>query len=113
MWAQIHLFIEPQMPEATGQVFTEPNGFINAIWMVTNTNGFMQGDRLVEDGLCGKLQMAPIGILLAYICPERVLSGMNNSLFITQAPYRIWFGTNNTFVLFINYRTNWIIINYT
>jgi photosystem II stability/assembly factor-like uncharacterized protein len=91
------------------QVFTEPNGFINAVWMTSNTNGFMTGDPVSGRWSLWKTSNGgnnwdSTGLYLPQAGTE---AGYNNSLFI-QSP-KIWFGTSNTKIYYSsNNGTNWI-----
>lgn len=94
------------------QVFTENNGFINSVWMISNLNGFMQGDPVggrwsLWKTTNGGVNWDSAGLYLQQAGSE---AGWNNSMFIEAAGTnsRIWFGTNNTRVYYSsNYGTTW------
>jgi hypothetical protein len=90
------------------QVFTQPNGFINAIWMTSNTNGLMQGDPAGSRWTLfkttdGGANWDSSGMYLPQVGTE---AGWNNSLWYRDNKF--WFGTNNTKVYFSsNNGANW------
>ncbi|MCI0450446.1 MAG: T9SS type A sorting domain-containing protein [Chlorobi bacterium] len=94
------------------QVFFQANGFINAVWMVSSNNGFMQGDPVGGRWSLWKtansgLNWDSTGLYLPQAGSE---AGWNNSLYISSPPNRIWFGTNNSRIYYSsNYGNNWII----
>jgi len=90
------------------QVFSQPGGFINAVWMTSAANGFMMGDPLggrwsLWKTTNGGSNWDSTGMYLQQVGTE---AGYNNSL-ICSPPY-IWFGTNNTKIYYSsNNGTNW------
>jgi len=91
------------------QVFSQPGGFINAVWMTSQTNGFMTGDPAggrwsLFKTTNGGTNWDSAGMYLPQVGTE---AGWNNSL-ICSPPY-IWFGTNNTKIYFSNNNgANWV-----
>ena len=82
------------------QVFTQANGFINAVWMTSNTNGLMQGDPAggrwtLFKTSNGGANWDSTGMYLPQVGTE---AGWNNSLWYRDNKF--WFGTNNTKVYF-------------
>jgi photosystem II stability/assembly factor-like uncharacterized protein len=82
------------------QVFSQANGFINAMWMTSNTNGFMQGDPAggrwtLFKTTNGGANWDSTGLYLPQAGTE---AGWNNSLWYLNNKF--WFGTNNTKVYF-------------
>ncbi len=82
------------------QVFSQPGGFINSVWMITQTNGFMMGDPVNQRWSLwkttnGGLNWDSTGLYLPQSGTE---TGYNNSM-ICSPPY-IWFGTNNSRIYF-------------
>jgi hypothetical protein len=78
------------------QVFTQANGHINAIWMISMTQGFMVGNPVGGRWSLWKtnnsgLNWDSTGLYLPQSGSE---TGWNNSLAIVYNT--IWFGTNNT-----------------
>jgi len=78
------------------QVFSQANGFINAIWMTSNTEGFMQGNPVggrwsLWKTTNGGVNWDSTGLYLPQAGSE---TGWKNSLWVSGS--RIWFGTNNS-----------------
>ncbi len=92
------------------QVFTQPNGFINAVWMKTLMTGFMYGDPIGGRWSLWKTSNGGVnwdssGLYLPQTGAE---AGWNNSLFVRNN--NIWFGTNNHRIYFSsNFGTNWSV----
>ena len=92
------------------QVFFQANGFINAVWMTSTSNGFIQGDPVgtrwsLWKTTNGGLNWDSTGLYLQQAGAE---AGWNNSLWIKN--YRIWFGTNNTRIYYSsNNGINWTV----
>lgn len=90
------------------QVFTETNGFINAVWMTSVNNGLMQGDPVggrwsLWKTTNGGINWDSTGLYLPQISTE---AGWNNSIWYYNN--RFWFGTNNTKIYYsTNSGTNW------
>ena len=91
------------------QVFSQPGGFINAIWVLFQTDGFMIGDPVggrwsMWKSSDGGSTWDSTGLYLPQIGSE---TGYNNSLF-WQTP-KIWFGTNNSRIYYSsNDGANWL-----
>lgn len=91
------------------QVFTQPNGFINAIWMTSNTNGIIQGDPAGSRWTLfkttnGGANWDSAGMYLPQAGSE---AGWNNSLWYRDNKY--WFGTNSSKIYFSsNNGLNWV-----
>lgn len=94
------------------QVFTEANGFINAVWMISNTNGFMQGDPAgtrwsLWKTVNGGANWDSTGL---YLPKSGTDAGWNNSMLILPNGNnsQIWFGTNNSRIYYSsNYGASW------
>ncbi len=76
-------------------VFTQPGGLINAVWMTSDSTGFMQGNPVggrwsLWRTTNGGINWDSAGLFLPQIGGE---SGWKNSFSI--ANNKIWFGTNN------------------
>jgi len=90
------------------EVFHQTNGFIDAMWMASFTNGYMVGDPVggrwsLWKTTNGGTNWDSTGLFLAQNGTE---TGFNNSM-IYEPPY-IWFGTNNTRIYYsTNNGTNW------
>lgn len=90
------------------QVFTETGGFINAIWMTSNTNGFMTGDPVsgrwsLWKTTNGGVNWDSTGL---YIAQNGAEAGWNNGLYISGSS--IWFNTNSVRIYYSsNNGTNW------
>ena len=91
------------------QVFTQANGFIDAVWMSTASNGFMVGDPVggrwsLWKTTNGGANWDSAGLMLSQYGNE---AGWNNSLFIRGS--RIWFGTDSSRIYYSsNGGLNWI-----
>ena len=82
------------------QVFTQSNGFINAIWMTSNTTGFMQGNPVggrwsLWKTTDGGLNWDSTGLFLPEAWSE---SGWQNSMWVVGS--KIWFGTNGAHIYY-------------
>lgn len=82
------------------QVFSQAGGFLNAIWMVSPTNGVMMGDPVggrwsLWRTTNGGVNWDSTGMYLQQAGSE---AGWNNSLYVTST--NIWFGTNNSRVYY-------------
>jgi len=94
------------------QIFTEANGFINALWIRPDSTGFMEGDPVGGRWSLWKTTNAGLnwdstGLFLPQAGSE---AGWNNSLWADSN--RIWFGTNNSRIYYTsNYGINWSIQN--
>ena len=98
------------------QVFTQPNGFINAVWMKNSMNGFMEGNPVnsrwsLWKTTNGGLNWDSTGLYLPQSGSE---TGWPNSFCMPMYPFqasdsnKIWFGTNNTRIYYSsNYGQNW------
>jgi len=92
------------------QVFTQANGFIDAVWMTTTTSGFMVGDPVgarwsLWKTTNGGSTWDSTGLYLPQNGSE---GGWNNSLYVQGQS--IWFGTNNTRIYnSSNFGVNWNI----
>jgi photosystem II stability/assembly factor-like uncharacterized protein len=92
------------------QVFTEANGFINAVWMQNANTGFIQGDPVstrwsLWKTTNGGVNWDSTGLYLARIGSE---AGWNSSMSVINN--KIWFGTNNTRIYYSsNSGLNWMI----
>jgi photosystem II stability/assembly factor-like uncharacterized protein len=92
------------------QVFTEPNGFVDGVWMTSILNGFMVGDPVSSRWSLWKTTNGGInwdstGLYLPRAGTE---AGWNSSLWARDS--RIWFGTNNSRIYFSsNNGLNWIV----
>jgi len=91
------------------QVFTESNGFINAIcFMPSTSNGFIMGDPVGGRWSLWKTSNGGVnwdssGLYLQQVGSE---AGWNNSLWCFDN--RIWFGTNNTKIYYsTNFGSSW------
>ncbi|MGA2667789.1 MAG: T9SS type A sorting domain-containing protein [Ignavibacteria bacterium] len=78
------------------QVFTQNNGYINAIWMTTSAIGFMEGNPVggrwsLWKTSNGGINWDSTGLYLSQTATE---TGWNNSMWIDTN--KIWFGTNNS-----------------
>ena len=78
------------------QVFTETGGFINAVWMTSALNGFMQGDPVSGRWSLWKTSNGGVnwdsaGLYLPQVSGE---AGWNNSMWVNGIS--IWFGTGNS-----------------
>ncbi|MGA2669788.1 MAG: hypothetical protein ABSF32_12895, partial [Ignavibacteria bacterium] len=99
------------------QVFTQPNGFINAIWIKDFGRGFMEGNPVngrwsLWKTTNGGMNWDSIGLFLPQSGSE---TGWPNSfcmpIYLIQASdsNKIWFGTNNTRIYYSsNYGQTWI-----
>jgi photosystem II stability/assembly factor-like uncharacterized protein len=91
------------------QVFTETGGFIDAVWMTSNTQGIMMGNPVggrwsLWRTSNGGFNWDSTGLYLPQAGSE---AGWNNSMFCYQS--NIWFGTNNTRVYYSsNNGSSWI-----
>ena len=91
------------------QVFTQANGFINAMYFTTTGNGFMTGDPVGGRWSLWKTSNGGVnwdssGMYLPQIGAE---AGWNNSLF-GSGNNQLWFGTNNSKVYYSsNSGSNW------
>ena len=91
------------------QVFTENNGFINAMCFNSFTDGFMTGDPVggrwsLWRTTNGGINWDSSGLYLPQIGTE---AGWNNSVWINNG--KIWFGTNNTKLYYSsNFGANWV-----
>lgn len=96
------------------QTFTQINGFINAIWMLNATNGFMVGNPVEGRWSLWKTSNAgtnwdSAGLFLQQAGNE---TGWNNALLICgyEPNYKILFGTNNSRIYFSsNFGSSWLI----
>ncbi len=93
------------------QVFIQANGFIDAVFMTTLTNGFMAGDPVnnrwsLWKTTNGGANWDSTGLYLPAANASE--AGWNNSMFCYQNS--IWIGTNNSRIYFSsNNGTNWIV----
>ncbi len=91
------------------QVFTETNGFIDAVWMSSSLNGFMEGDPVggrwsLWKTTNGGVNWDSSGLYLPQVGTE---AGWNSSLY-SRGSF-IWFGTNNSRIYCSsNNGINWI-----
>lgn len=91
------------------QVFTQPNGFVDAVWMNSAINAFMVGDPVggrwsLWKTTNGGLNWDSTGLKLSQYGNE---TGLNNSLFMRGN--RIWFGTDSSRIYYSsNGGSNWI-----
>jgi hypothetical protein len=91
------------------QVFSQPNGFIDAIWMKNSLEGFMYGDPVGYRWSLWKTSNGGInwdssGMFLPQSGTE---AGWNNALYIHNT--RIYFGTNNHRIYFSsNFGSSWL-----
>jgi hypothetical protein len=91
------------------QVFTQSNGFINAVWFVSATSGFMQGNPVGGRWSLWKTTNSganwdSTGLYLPAASGE---TGFRNSLWMSGN--NIWFGTNNSRVYYsVNGGSNWL-----
>jgi photosystem II stability/assembly factor-like uncharacterized protein len=90
------------------QVFSQPGGFINSIWMSTESSGFMMGDpvggrwSLWKTGNSGS-SWDSAGL---YLPDTAGVFSFNNVLFSSGS--NIWFGTNGRKIFYSsNYGTSW------
>jgi hypothetical protein len=100
------------------QVFNQPNGFINAVWMKNYVQGIMVGNPVngrwsLWKTVNGGVNWDSSGLHLPQSGGE---SGWPNSLCMPLYPYlsadsnKIWFGTNHTRIYYSsNYGQNWTI----
>ena len=98
------------------QVFSQPNGFINAIWMKNFMQGIMVGNPVngrwsVWKTSNGGINWDSTGLYLPQSGSEL---GWSNSLCMSLFPYSsvdtnmVWFGTNNSRIYYSsNYGLNW------
>jgi len=92
------------------QVFTETNGFINAVWMLNTTDGFMQGDPVstrwsIWKTTNGGVNWDSTGL---YLPKAGVEAGWNSSLWMID--YAIWFGTNNSRIYYSSdFGASWVV----
>jgi len=90
------------------QVFYQPGGFINSIWMNSATDCFMYGDPVggrwsLWKSNDGGSNWDSTGLYLGQSGTE---TGYNNAMVIQSS--RIWFGTNNSRIYYSsNYGINW------
>lgn len=90
-------------------VFTQPNGYINAVWMFSNLNGIMVGDPVnsrwtIFKTSNGGINWDSTGLFLPAQGSE---SGQNNSLWVSGN--NVWFGTSNSRIYYSsNSGTSWI-----
>ena len=80
------------------QVFTQQNGFIDAIWMGNASAGFMYGDPVggrwsLWGTINGGITWDSTQFRLSQSGSE---SGYNNSFYFDPLLQSVWFGTNNT-----------------
>ncbi len=93
------------------QVFSQPNGNIDAIWMKNALLGFMMGDPVggrwsLWKTTNGGMSWDSTGLYLPQIGSE---NGWSNGLEIVNN--NIWFGTNNSRIYrSTNYGNNWVAI---
>lgn len=93
------------------QVFSQVNGYINAIWMSSATNGFMVGNPVntrwsLWKTTNGGVNWDSSGLFFPVTTSE---TGLNNSLWVNGS--RIWFGTNASKVYYSsNNGTNWLSV---
>jgi photosystem II stability/assembly factor-like uncharacterized protein len=93
------------------QVFNQANGYVNAVWMSTATNGFMAGNPVsgrwsLWKTTNGGLNWDSTGMFLYTPTSE---SGFNNSLWINGT--KIWFGTNVSRIYYSsNNGANWLAV---
>jgi hypothetical protein len=91
------------------QVFSQPNGFIDAIWMKTALQGFMVGDPVGNRWSLWKTSNGGItwdstGMFLPRTVGTE--AGWNNSLFVRNN--KIWFGTNISRIYYSsNFGSGW------
>ncbi len=91
-------------------VFSQTNGFINALWIRQDSVGFMYGDPVDSRWSLWKTTNAGMtwdsaGLYLPQTGGE---AGWNNSLFCSNSA--LWFGTNNSRIYFSsNFGTNWLV----
>jgi photosystem II stability/assembly factor-like uncharacterized protein len=91
------------------QVFTQAGGFIDNIWLTSETNGFMQGDPVGSRWSLWKTTDAgatwdSTGLYLAQVGPE---AGYINAMYVNGS--NMYFGTNNSKVYnSSNNGTSWI-----
>ncbi|MCX7877937.1 MAG: hypothetical protein N2510_04755 [Ignavibacteria bacterium] len=96
------------------QVFTQSNGFINAVWLFNTTSGFMTGDAVggrwqLWRTTNGGINWDSSGLYLPRSGSEL---GWNNSLWATASGMKLWFGTNNSRIYYSsNFGTNWNILS--
>lgn len=79
------------------QVFTQPGGFIDAIWMTTPLNGFMYGDPTPANTRWSLWKTTNGGVnwdSTGMYLPGVGEAGWNNALYMQGTA--IWFGTNTT-----------------
>jgi hypothetical protein len=100
------------------QVFTQPNGFINAVWMKNNLRGILEGNPVngrwsLWKTTNGGINWDSSGLYLPQSGSE---TGLPNSLCMPFSYYslndsnKIWFGTNNSHIYYSsNYGQNWTI----
>jgi photosystem II stability/assembly factor-like uncharacterized protein len=94
------------------QVFTQPNGSINGVWLKDALNGFMCGDPVggrwsLWKTTNGGLNWDSAGL---YLQQAGIEKGWNNSLQVIRN--NIWFGTNNSRIYYSsNYGANWSVIS--
>lgn len=92
------------------QVFSQPNGFINAVWIVDTARGFIYGDPVggrwsLWKTTNGGVNWDSSGMYLQQNGSE---TGWNNALFCRNT--KIWFGTNNSRIYYsTNFGTNWVV----
>jgi photosystem II stability/assembly factor-like uncharacterized protein len=90
------------------QVFTQTGGFIDAVWMFSNSEGIMVGDPVggrwsIWKTTNGGSNWDSTNIFLPQAGTE---TGYNNSLFYLYS--KIWFGTNNSRIYYSsNNGSNW------
>ncbi len=90
------------------QVFTQPTGFIDAIWMGNAQAGFMYGDPVggrwsLWGTITGGLTWDSVQFRLPQAGTE---TGYNNAFLFDNVAQAVWFGTNNTRI----YRSTNLII---
>jgi len=92
------------------QVFSQPNGFIDGIWMKTPSIGFMYGDPVGSRWSLWKTSNGGVNWDSSgmYVIPQSgTEAGNNNALFVRNN--KIWFGTNNYKIYYSsNFGSNWI-----
>jgi hypothetical protein len=92
------------------QVFTQANGFINAVWMTSASNGFMQGDPVggrwsLWKTTNGGVNWDSTGLYLPETSTE---TSWNNSLWSNRTGTKLWIGTSNTKIYYSsNSGVNW------
>jgi photosystem II stability/assembly factor-like uncharacterized protein len=96
------------------QIFTQPNGHINAVWINNLGKALLLGDPV--DGRWSIWKSTDYGATFdsagLYLPQSGSETGHNNSLWINYTATKIWFGTNNSRIYYSsNFGGSWSVQN--